>query len=171
MPLSRLWGGTLSALRHSVKRSYHGDVDIGLKRRYLGLLREGVSKSRAASAIGMSNLGIRDAMLADRRFAEDVSQIIAERTDDVEEALYQTAMKGNVEAQKFWLTNQREDEWANRSRVEHTGRDGGPIAIATQATLALRQVLLDGDTRELAVGFIDAELAPQSEPRGLPAGE
>ena len=146
-------------------------MNQGAKKRYLGLLREGVSKSRAASALGMTNLGIRDAMLADKRFAEDVLQVIAERTDDVEEALYQTAMKGNVEAQKFWLTNQREDEWANRSRVEHTGRDGEPIAIATQATIALRQVLLDTETRELAVDFIDAQLAPGTVDRGLPAGD
>lgn len=141
----------------------------GQKAAYLELLRGGTSRSRAATELGMTNLGIRDAMLADRRFAEDVDQILAERTDDVEEALFHSALKGNVEAQKFWLTNRREGEWANRSRVEHTGRDGGPIAVATQATIALRNALLAPETRELAVDFIDVELAPRHEL--APAGE
>lgn len=138
------------------------------KLQYLGLLTEGVSRSRAARSVGMTNSGIRQAMIADDRFREDVEQVLAERNDDVEQALYETALRGNVEAQKFWLTNRADSEWANRSRVEHTGRNGGPIEVATQATLALRSALLDRDTRELAVDFIDAELAPTRE---LPSGE
>lgn len=138
-------------------------MESSLKKRYLGLLQEGVTRSRAASAIGMTNVGIKSAMREDRRFAEDVAQVLATMTDDVEMALFQTAMHGSVEAQKFWLTNRAEDEWANKARVEHTGRDGGPIAIATQATAALRSVLLSLDTRERALDFIEAELAPPLE--------
>lgn len=130
------------------------------KKAYLALLGEGMTKSRAAMEIGMTNMGITEAMKTDRRFFEDVHQLLATMTDDVEQALYATALRGNVEAQKFWLTNRDQDNWANRSRVEHTGRNGGPIEIATQATLALKTMLLDRDTRELAVDYIDAELAP-----------
>lgn len=147
---------------------YAGAMTPNAKMQYLGLLMEGVSRSRAARAVGMTNSGIRQAMAADARFREDVEQVMAERNDDVEQALYETAMRGNVEAQKFWLTNRDDSEWANRSRVEHTGRNGGPIEVATQATLALRSALLDRDTRELAVDFIDAELAPTRE---LPSGD
>jgi hypothetical protein len=77
-----------------------------------------MTKSRAAMEIGMTNMGIAEAMKTDRRFFEDVHQLLATMTDDVEQALYATALRGNVEAQKFWLTNRDQENWANRSRVE-----------------------------------------------------
>lgn len=137
-----------------------GDVQTALKRQYLSYLQEGMTRSRAAVEVGMTNMGIDEAMRNDRLFREDVQQILDIMTDDVEQAMYVSAVKGSVEAQKFWLVNRSEDRWANRSRVEHTGRNGGPIELATQATVALRTVLMDRDTRELAVDYIDAELAP-----------
>lgn len=139
-------------------------MDHWLRREYLKLLRSGMTRSRAATLLGVTNMTVREVMKRDRRFAEDVEQILAERNDDVEEALLKTALSGNVEAQKFWLTNRDEMTWANRSRVEHTGRHGGPIEIATQATLALRNALLDEQTRGLAIDYVDAELV--AEPVG-----
>ena len=74
--------------------------------------------------------------------------------------LFRKAVQGNVEAQKFYLTNRAREEWANRHAVEHSGGGGGPIAIAAAATIALQNVLTEPATRLAAIDYIDAELVP-----------
>lgn len=149
------------------------------KHQFLNQLKEGVSRTRAATSVGLTNSGVIKAMQEDARFADDVQQVLALRNDDVEEALYKKAVghtdengnhhPGSVEAMKFWLVNRAGADWANRSTVEHTGKDGGPIQLATQARLALVAVLTAPETRELAVDFIDTQLAP-TKPLELESG-
>lgn len=139
------------------------------KREFLALLSEGFSRTRAAQQCGVTIRTVREAMAADEEFGEAVEHIESFRDDEVVEALHRTAIKGNVEAQKFWLTNRVRQEWANRQTHEHSGPGGGPIAVAAAATLALQNVLMGDETRERALGFIDTELVPS--PRTLGALE
>jgi hypothetical protein len=157
------------------------------KQEFLNMVREGVSKARAAKAVGSTWQGCRSAMRHDDEFAEQVISLIEVMNDDVEQALFDSARKGNVEAQKFWLTNRAREEWQHRTHQVHVGSSGGPIEIALGATETLAALLTREDTRGAALGYIDAELSTPgargaleahrlpdergrgSEPRGLEA--
>lgn len=53
----------------------------------------------------------------------------------VEDALYQSAISGNVTACIFWLKNRRPAKWRDVQRTEHTGADGGQIEHLTSDQL------------------------------------
>lgn len=133
------------------------------RRRFLRELEQGATRTAACSEVGVTFATVRRIIREDHEFAQDVADAEAIKVEAVEQALFATALKGNVEAQKFYLTNRAREEWANRQSVEHTGRDGGPIAIATAATIALQNVLSAPDTRIAALDFIETELAPTKE--------
>lgn len=104
------------------------------KRAYLKLLSEGISKSAAATAVGVSGELVR---LYRKRFKswaaeEEKAQMAA--NDIIEDALFVTAKNGNVTAQQVWLYNRSPDRWADMRRHELTGKDGGPMLIALTAT-------------------------------------
>lgn len=50
---------------------------------------------------------------------------------------YQEHVPPDVGAQKMWLTNRDPENWRERSNVEHTGKDGGPIEVADINKVAL----------------------------------
>ena len=99
------------------------------KRAYLKLLSEGISKSAAAKAVGVSDELVR---LYRKRFKswageEEKAQMAA--NDIIEDALFATAKNGNVTACQVWLYNRSPDRWADMRRHELTGKDGGPMEI------------------------------------------
>ena len=52
-----------------------------------------------------------------KRFKAKVLAIIDSRTQTVEDALYASALKGNVHAQIFWLKNRAGDRWKDVKEV------------------------------------------------------
>ena len=46
----------------------------------------------------------------------------------IENALYETAKRGNVTAMIYWLNNRRPDRWRNKP-IENGDRDGGGVVI------------------------------------------
>ena len=74
--------------------------------------------------LGVTNMTVREVMKRDRRFAEDVEQILAERNDDVEEALLKTALSGKRRGPEVLVDEPRRDDMGEPFRVEHTGRHG-----------------------------------------------
>lgn len=127
---------------------------------FLAALADGGSRSDAAVAAGVSIAAVRYAIRTDDEFKHLVNDAEAAKVEAVEAALFRKAVQGNVEAQKFYLTNRAREEWANRHAVEHSGSGGGPIAIAAAATIALQNVLTEPATRLAAIDYIDAELVP-----------
>ena len=53
-----------------------------------------------------------------KEFDNKVNAIIDSRTQTVEDALYASALKGNVIAQIFWLKNRAKDRWSDRTTHE-----------------------------------------------------
>ena len=108
-------------------RSY---AKFGAKKRaeYLRLVSEdGLGRMMAAKAIGVSHETIRT-------YCQDFPEFVAQREDaelaaneQVENAMYQAALSGNVTACQVWLYNRLPGRWADKRRTEMTGPDGGPI--------------------------------------------
>lgn len=92
------------------------------KATYVSLIRQGVRRVHASELVGVSYPTVLEHLDRFPAFADEVSQAEMARIDEVEEALYETALNGNVIAQQVVLFNRRADEWADqrllRSRLE-----------------------------------------------------
>jgi len=70
---------------------------------------------------------------------------------EITNALYQSALGGNVTAQIFYLKNRAPSEWRDRRENIHTGADGGPIQLTDMERTAKLAELLNA-ARERAAG-------------------
>jgi len=88
------------------------------KEDFLESLTGGVSISEACKAVNLS----RDTIWRWRKkyigFDNKILSIIDSRTQTVEDALYASALKGNVIAQIFWLKNRAKDRWTDKTTHE-----------------------------------------------------
>lgn len=140
-------GEITSVYKVQSKKSDHGPTkfDTVKRKAYLDLLASGGRRIASAIAVGVHIKTVERAIQADPDFAEAVSHAEMAANQKVEDALYQSALNGNVTAQQVWLYNRDPHRWRDARRVEHTGAGGGPI-----------------QTQELS-----ARLAERLEPREL----
>jgi len=88
------------------------------RREFLDNLREGKRRGIAARAVGVCGLTVEKRMKKDVKFREAVFRAEKEANEGVEDALYQSAMRGNVVAQQVWLYNRCPELWADRRQVD-----------------------------------------------------
>lgn len=86
---------------------------------YLDMLRQGNRRMAAAEAIDVAYSTIWRAMKADDDFARAVELAERRADEEVEDALYQAAISGNLTAIQVWLYNRWPDRWKDqRGRAE-----------------------------------------------------
>jgi len=92
------------------------------KEAFLKSLERGESIIDSAKAAGISRVTAWR-WRKSKRFKEKVLAIIDSRTQTVEDALYASALKGNIIAIIFWLKNRAKDRWKDRfeQKVEVEG--------------------------------------------------
>ena len=83
------------------------------KEAFLKSLEDGATIIDSAKAAGISRVTAWR-WRKSKRFKEKVLVIIDSRTQVVEDALYATALGGNVGAQIFWLKNRAKDRWKDK---------------------------------------------------------
>lgn len=138
------------------------------KRAYLDLLRAGGRRHASARSIGISPWTVVNRMNADPKFAAEVERAEMEANEQVENALYEAALSGNVVAIQVWLYNRMRERWADRR---------SPLAVAQAAVISGHerlQELPDDELYEVIEGIyrretgeeppIFAEGSPSSEP-------
>lgn len=135
-----------------------------------------VSKGRGV-ALTLAGMGrflddLEAALSSDYQFSRDFEMALAVRDDVVEQALHRKARKGNVTAQKFWLTNRRPDQWAETRTTRHVGSNGGAIEVAATVA-ALRDVFTSEETRDAAIEWAEDDIIDVEalDERSGPAGE
>lgn len=89
---------------------------------YLQLIRQGYRRVKSAELVGVSYRCVVDRMRTDEDFHNALLEAEEARIDEVEEALFESAISGNVTAQQVVLFNRRPDQWANASAV-HVRRE------------------------------------------------
>ncbi len=92
---------------------------FGPKKRevYFEALREGARRTAAARAAGISSEWVRRTRKDDPLFAEQESQAELDANERVEDAMFRTALDGNVTAMQVWLYNRMPDPWADKRNV------------------------------------------------------
>ena len=92
------------------------------KSKYIELLANGGRRVVSSKAVGVSYECVRLHMQKDEIFADRVSEAEIEANENVENALYQAAIGGNVIAMQVWLYNRAPDHWQDRRNVKHTDK-------------------------------------------------
>lgn len=170
--------GMLPVLSTRHRYEHRGGVKFdALKREaFIGYVRMGVRRVRASEMVGVHYSTVAEALNRDPQFAADVSIAEMARIDEVEEALYETAINGNVVAQQVVLYNRRPDEWADqrmlRSRLERAEERAAETEDEEEmaAVDALRAKLLEVRER-LSVDVVGTERETEEEPARAPDPE
>jgi len=92
------------------------------KRAFLQSLKSGVTIKEASDAAGIDRTTVWLWRKKWKGFNNKIFSIIDSRTQTVEDALYGSALSGNVAAQIFWLKNRAKDRWKDRFEHEITER-------------------------------------------------
>lgn len=136
--------------------------DVTRREAYLQLLREGQRRCLAARMVGVHPWTVSQYRRRHPNWEKEAVLAEMEANEVVENALFLSAIQGNVSAAQFWLTNRDPDNWSDRKTVksEVSGPDGGPIAVENSSYV--RAVLSDQRATELALELLDqvAELEP-----------
>ena len=85
----------------------------------------GVSMAKGCKAAGIDFSTFWRWRKESKELDKKVIDIIEGRTQVVEDALFASALKGNVTAQIFWLKNRAPDRWKDR----YEGEVGGEVKL------------------------------------------
>lgn len=83
-----------------------------------GLLAAGWPKEQVALALGVRRQTIYNALKGDADFASKAKTATEDSVVRVADALYKSALSGNVTAQIFFLCNRDPDSWHNINKSE-----------------------------------------------------
>lgn len=90
------------------------------------LLAQGVRRQAAAKKVGIVPETYRRHMKEDTEFKAMVDEAEMEANELVENALFNSALEGNFNAQRFWLVNKAPERWSDKQNVKITN-DGESI--------------------------------------------
>lgn len=92
-------------------------MDALTKQTYVNLIRQGYRRVKSAELVGVVYETVVREQARDAEFAGAIREAEDARVDEVEQALYQTAIGGNVQAQQFVLMNRRADQWTDARSI------------------------------------------------------
>jgi len=90
-----------------------------VKRQIVSLLLEGKARANACAEAGVSRATFYRWLKKDKRFAREVAEAEELAVMLVEDALYLKAIKGDVRAMIFFLTNKRPERWKAEGATIH----------------------------------------------------
>ena len=99
------------------------------KAEYLKELRSGLRRGAAAESVGVTRWTVRNHIKEDPEFGSACLEAEQDAIEEVEDALYDAAIAGNVVAIQVILYNRDPQRWADRRRHEHIGKPGEPVKI------------------------------------------
>lgn len=133
------------------------------KKTFVRVLSETFNVAKACQACGFVRWTVYNHRKKDPDFATEWDHAIECVYDQLEESLFERAMKNDTAAAIFLLKSGRPGKYAERRALEVTGKDGGPIQYR-ELTRGLRDDL----SRRIALLAVGAEA--RSIPGGLECG-
>lgn len=137
------------------------------QRTYFDGLARGLTRSDAATLAGTTRQTLKNYRDKDPSFAEAETEAETQACELVEEALFEAAKQGNVEAIKLWLFNRAPERWkpAQKLQLEISGQvdhmhDSAARTehIASLEATLLARLALNAETPALGAGVLDAEV-------------
>jgi len=95
-------------------RPHREKFDAARREIFLDLLRKGIRRTQACKKAGISRPTFNKCMNNNKKFAAEVAQAETDANELVEQAMFSSALKGNVTAQQVWLYNRDPDRWSDK---------------------------------------------------------
>src|SRR5574344_2031628 len=95
-------------------RPYREKFDAARRELFLDLLRKGIRRTQACKKAGISRPTFNKCMNNNKKFAAEVAQAETDANELVEQAMFNSALKGNVTAQQVWLYNRDPERWSDK---------------------------------------------------------
>jgi len=99
------------------------------KKLFMESLENGTTITKACKAANVSRYAIWRWRKQSKIFDQQVTEILNSRTQTVEDALFSTAISGNVTAQIFWLKNRGKERWKDKYETNENINVRGEIEI------------------------------------------
>lgn len=104
---------------------------------YLSLLTKGASPAAACQKLGVSVTAVLVTMEQAPKFQQRATAVSDLLSQNVAAQLYQTAMKGSVTAQTFFLKNQPPPEWPSEDAEKGAMNSPAPLDISDERLINL----------------------------------
>jgi len=88
---------------------------------FLESLQKGVSISQACESADLNRTTLWLWRKKDKKLDEEILAILDSRTQVIEDALYKSAINGNITAQIFWLKNRAPKRWRDVQDQRQSG--------------------------------------------------
>lgn len=125
--------------------------------------RTGSSPATAAETLGFTWRTVKDHLQRDIEFREALVEAQDVATARIEDRLYREAEGGNLGAIKMWLTNRSEKgRWVDERDRGAGGAHGGALGTPAVIIGTVREVLMDGDTRDTAIATLLSVPLPEA---------
>lgn len=95
-------------------RPHREKFDAARREIFLDLLRKGIRRTQACKKAGISRPTFNKYMNNNKKFAAEVAQAESDANELVEQAMFSSALKGNVTAQQVWLYNRDPEHWQDK---------------------------------------------------------
>ena len=92
----------------------------------------GVPQEDIAAVVGCNHETLR------KYYRDELDVSMAKANSKIAEKLYQKAMQGDTACMIFWLKTRA--KWAETVKNEHTGPNGGPVAVSNVTAQVLREI-------------------------------
>jgi len=110
-------------------RPHREKFDAARREIFLDLLRKGVRRTQACKKAGISRPTFNKYMNNNKKFAAEVAQAETDANELVEQAMFSSALKGNVTAQQVWLYNRDPEHWQDKRNIAIGGDKNNPIEM------------------------------------------
>ena len=91
---------------------------LEIKREYFQLLQAGGRPRKSALLLGIPWRAVKRRLKKSARFAEAFANAECDGNEKVEEALFNSALSGNVQACQAWLYNRMPERWKDMRKID-----------------------------------------------------
>lgn len=98
-----------------------------------GWARDGLTNEQIANNIGINTKTLYDWKNKESKICNALKRNREIADYEVENALYQNAINGNVTAQIFWLKNRKKNQWREKVDIENTNTKNGVMEDLVEA--------------------------------------
>jgi len=95
------------------------------------LASRGLTFAQITSSLGIGESTFYAKKAKNKEIQDAVKRGRDKGVAEVSNALFKSALKGNVTAQIFFLCNKDKENWQNVNKIEHSGADGSPLSAPT----------------------------------------
>lgn len=139
---------------------------LEIKREYFQLLQAGGRPRKSALLLGIPWRAVKRRLKKSARFAEAFANAECDGNEKVEEALFNSALSGNVQACQAWLYNRMPERWKDMRKIDKSINLNK--RIHHEQSISIEQTILsDPESVEITHRLLERIANGQAVPSGI----